>query len=124
MGNHLSRTGITSQSQAALKSRSLEWSLNLLSLAPDWGLPSQYLSILLVRSYRTFAPLPYFSVLGGMFLWHFPHGFPHWELPSKLDHMGARTFLKKVLFRFQNKTFSRLPPLLSFSIKLIIKKNI
>ncbi len=27
-------------------------------LAPYWGLPSQYLSILLVRSYRTFAPLP------------------------------------------------------------------
>ena len=27
-------------------------------LAPGRGLPSQYLSILLVRSYRTFAPLP------------------------------------------------------------------
>jgi len=27
-------------------------------LAPHRGLPSQYLSILLVRSYRTFAPLP------------------------------------------------------------------
>ena len=27
-------------------------------LAPNRGLPSQYLSILLVRSYRTFAPLP------------------------------------------------------------------
>lgn len=37
-----------------------------LHLASTWGLPSQYLSILLVRSYRTFAPLPqmrrYFSV--------------------------------------------------------------
>jgi hypothetical protein len=27
-------------------------------LAPDRGLPSQHLSMLLVRSYRTFAPLP------------------------------------------------------------------
>lgn len=27
-------------------------------LAPNRGLPSQHLSILLVRSYRTFAPLP------------------------------------------------------------------
>jgi hypothetical protein len=27
-------------------------------LAPDRGLPSQRLSTLLVRSYRTFAPLP------------------------------------------------------------------
>jgi len=86
--------------------------LNLLSLAPSRGLPSQYLSILLVRSYRTFAPLPYLKVLGGMFLWHYPHGFPHWELPSKPCHLGARTFLKKVLFRFQNKTFLRLPLLL------------
>ena len=29
-----------------------------LDLASDWGLPSQHLSVLLVRSYRTFAPLP------------------------------------------------------------------
>ena len=32
--------------------------LHPFDLAPYWGLPSQYLSILLVRSYRTFAPLP------------------------------------------------------------------
>jgi hypothetical protein len=70
--------------------------INLLSLAPSRGLPSQHFSMLLVRSYRTLAPLPY-KVLGGMFLWHYPHGYPHWELPSKPDHMGARTFLKKVL---------------------------
>ena len=31
---------------------------NPFDLAPYQGLPSQYLSILLVRSYRTFAPLP------------------------------------------------------------------
>jgi len=29
-----------------------------LDLAPNRGLPSQHLSMLLVRSYRTFAPLP------------------------------------------------------------------
>jgi len=98
--------------------------INLLSLAPSRGLPSQHLSMLLVRSYRTLAPLPYIDVLGGMFLWHYPHGYPHWELPSKPDHVGARTFLKKVLFWKQNKTFLRLPLLLSFSIVLIIQKNI
>ena len=98
--------------------------INLLSLAPSWGLPSQHFSMLLVRSYRTLAPLPYIKVLGGMFLWHYPHGYPHWELPSKPDHMGARTFLKKVLFCFQNKTFLRLPLLLSSSIVLITPKSI
>jgi len=59
-----------------------------------------------------------------MFLWHYPHGYPHWELPSKPDHLGARTFLKKVLFCFQNKTFLRLPLLLSFSIVLNTKNLI
>ena len=98
--------------------------INLLSLAPSRGLPSQHFSMLLVRSYHTLAPLPYNKVLGGMFLWHYPHGCPHWELPSKPDHMGARTFLKKVLFCFQNKTFSRLPLLLSFSIMLNTPKII
>jgi len=97
--------------------------INLLSLAPSRGLPSQHFSMLLVRSYRTLAPLPYLEVLGGMFLWHYPHGYPHWELPSKPDHMGARTFLKNVLFWKQNKTFLRLPLLLSFSIMLIASKN-
>ena len=62
--------------------------------------------------------------LGGMFLWHYPHGFPYWELPSKPGHVGARTFLKRVLFCFQNKTLLRLPPLLLLSIMPIIKKNI
>ena len=48
--------------------------------------------MLLVRSYRTFAPLPVNT--GGMFLWHYPHGCPHWALPSKFGLWGARTFLK------------------------------
>jgi len=36
--------------------------INLLSLAPSRGLPSQHFSMLLVRSYRTLAPLPYISI--------------------------------------------------------------
>ena len=69
-------------------------------LAPSRGLPSQHLSMLLVRSYRTFAPLPCLlgfphEAFGGVFLWHYPHGHPHWALPSKFDHLGARTFLKR-----------------------------
>ena len=100
MGNHLSRAGITSQSQAALKSRFCNGHKSTKPCSRR-GLPSQHFSMLLVRSYRTIAPLPYVKVLGGMFLWHYPHGYPHWELPSKPDHMGARTFLKKIYF--QNK---------------------
>ena len=57
--------------------------------------------MLLVRSCRTFAPLPVphpepvgvRGAIGGVFLWHFPHGYPHWALPSKPGHWGARTFL-------------------------------
>jgi|GEM_PF-6964686 len=28
-----------------------------------------------------------------MFLWHYPHGHPHWALPSKFGLSEARTFL-------------------------------
>ncbi len=59
--------------------------------APTRGLPSQHLSVLLVRSYRTFAPLP--RKRGGIFLWHYPHDRSHWALPSKFGLWGARTFL-------------------------------
>ncbi len=54
--------------------------------------------MLLVRSYRTFAPLPVHGLpraIGGVFLWHSPHGHPHWALPSKPGHWGARTFLNR-----------------------------
>ena len=56
--------------------------------------------MLLVRSYRTFAPLPVpgggpHGAIGGVFLWHSPHGHPHWALPSKPGHRGARTFLNR-----------------------------
>ena len=59
--------------------------------------------MLLVRSYRTFAPLPVPGVepheaIGGVFLWHSPHGRPHWALPSKSGHRGARTFLNQARF--------------------------
>ncbi len=65
-------------------------------LAPNRGLPSQRLSTLLVRSYRTFAPLPPDTSEGGIFLWHYPHDRSHWALPSKFGLWGARTFLKLV----------------------------
>ena len=70
---------------------------SFLGLAPSRGLPSQHLSMLLVRSYRTFAPLPVPAepAIGGVFLWHSPHGHPHWALPSKFGHLGARTFLNR-----------------------------
>lgn len=32
-----------------------------------------------------------------MFLWHYPHGYPHWALPSKFGLSGARTFLRFTL---------------------------
>ncbi len=52
--------------------------------------------MLLVRSYRTLAPLPVPGrAIGGVFLWHCPHGRPHWALPSKPGHWGARTFLNQ-----------------------------
>ena len=31
--------------------------------------------------------------IGDVFLWHSPHGHPHWALSSKPGHRGARTFL-------------------------------
>ncbi len=84
-----------------------------LGLAPSRGLPSQHLSMLLVRSYRTLAPLPVPTgqarwAIGGVFLWHSPHGHPHWALPSKPGHWGARTFL--------NRSRSHQPKLISPSI--------
>jgi hypothetical protein len=86
-------------------------------LAPNRGLPSQFLTKLLVRSYRTltqerrkkkeerreelflilhsslFILLSFF--LGGIFLWHYPHDRSHWALPSKSGFWGARTFLRR-----------------------------
>jgi hypothetical protein len=50
--------------------------------------------MLLVRSYRTFAPLPVKLNYGGMFLWHYPHDRSHWALPSRFGLSEARTFLE------------------------------
>ena len=66
------------------------------TLLPNRGLPSQSLATLLVRSYRTFAPLPPTTLvaLGGIFLWHYPHDRSHWALSSRFGLSGARTFLR------------------------------
>lgn len=31
--------------------------------------------------------------IGGMFLWHYPRGYPHWEFPQRCVLLKARTFL-------------------------------
>ena len=74
--------------------------------------------MLLVRSYRTFAPLPVPAepAIGGVFLWHSPHGHPHWALPSKLGHRGARTFLNRSQWPEGNGSRLRSPRLLSTPI--------
>ena len=101
MGNHLSGTIVTDNlKRLSIGARSMASCAP--RLAPGRGLPSQHLSMLLVRSYRTFAPLPRLlgfphEALGGVFLWHYPHGHPHWELPSKPGQIGARTFLNRIL---------------------------
>ena len=35
------------------------------------------------------------SAIGGVFLWHCPHGRPHRALPGRPGHRGARTFLNR-----------------------------
>ncbi len=76
--------------------------------------------MLLVRSYRTFAPLPEESIImhssGGIFLWHFPHDRSHWALPSKFGLSEARTFLE-LLTQFATVS----PTLLNFS--LMVKRG-
>ena len=66
VGDHLSGTAVTGQPLAAHFLGTRQHGQPLFPrLAPSRGLPSQHLSMLLVRSYRTFAPLP--CLLG------FPH---------------------------------------------------
>ena len=94
---------------------------NLFDLAPNRGLPSQHLSMLLVRSYRTFAPLPVYFVkdTGGIFLWHYPRSHLHWELPSKSGLWGVRTFLKKTTEAINLQPPRLLSPLISVLDKRI-----
>jgi len=74
-----------------------------------WGLPSQTVTCLLVSSCLTVPPLPENEdlALGGLFLWHFPWGHPHWTLSSTLP-CGAPTFLRY--------KYPRLSDLLAFLI--------
>ena len=63
-----------------------------------WGLPGRRVTAPPVRSYRTISPLPATGSrvarrLGGVFLWHFPAGFPGSALPTTLP-FGVRTFLE------------------------------
>ena len=58
------------------------------------GLPSST-SMLLVRSYRTAPACAGKPAIGGVFLW-LSSGHPHWALPSKPGHQGARTFLNRI----------------------------
>jgi hypothetical protein len=46
---------------------------------------------------------------GGMFLWHSPHGCPHWALPSKFGLSEARTFLKPASLPICNPLAGSLP---------------
>jgi len=61
-----------------------------------WGLPDELVT------QPTGELLPHHFTLttltrGGMFLWHFPWGHPHWVLPSTLPS-GVRTFLRQKRF--------------------------
>lgn len=42
--------------------------------------------------------------IGGVFLWHCPHGHPHWALPSRPGHWGARTFLNRPRYGPEGRT--------------------
>src|SRR2546428_3378933 len=101
------------------------------SSPPMWpctgrGLPRSPVTRSLVRSYHTIAPLPidpphptlsplsrgeeYEELpIGGMFLWHFPWGRPHWELPSALP-FGVRTFLRRLVVSGGRPACSRAYP--------------
>jgi hypothetical protein len=64
-------------------------------LAPDGVFPAAVVTACAVGSYPTVSPLPdRQSGRAVSFLWHFPRGYPHRELPGVLP-FGARTFLRK-----------------------------
>ena len=57
-GSYLSGTHVTARLERYTKLGPVKDQPSFRDLAPNRGLPSQHLSILLVRSYRTLAPLP------------------------------------------------------------------
>jgi len=57
-GGYLSGTYVTARLKRFSNAEQEKDQPLFLDLAPNRGLPSQHLSMLLVRSYRTFAPLP------------------------------------------------------------------
>ena len=58
VGGYLSGTAVADGLERRIKRNGADGQPSFLGLAPSRGLPSQHLSMLLVRSYRTFAPLP------------------------------------------------------------------
>ena len=58
VGGYLSGTAVADGLERRIKRNGADGQPSFLGLAPGRGLPSQHLSMLLVRSYRTFAPLP------------------------------------------------------------------
>ena len=58
VGGYLSGTAVADGLERRINRNGADGQPSFLGLAPSRGLPSQHLSMLLVRSYRTFAPLP------------------------------------------------------------------
>ena len=61
------------------------------------------------------------TAIGGVFLWHCPHGRPHRALPGRPGHRGARTFLNR-----PDRSLGRNPATLhrSRSPRLLSKKQV
>ena len=55
--------------------------------------------------------------IGGVFLWHCPHGRPHWALPSRPGHSGARTFLNRTRHPSEEKGRSDRDHLACFPVR-------
>src|SRR5256714_5027873 len=100
MGSHPSATPLDAAGLAALRPT---WDSAGSVIVPAWpctgrGLPGRRVAAPPVRSYRTISPLPARGSaatprLGGVFLWHFPAGFPGSASPTTLP-CGVRTFLE------------------------------
>jgi len=72
-----------------------------------WGLPDRPVTRSvgeLLPHHFTLTP----QTRGGMFLWHFPWGHPHWVLPSTLPS-GVRTFLRRCRSRRPPDPLQTLP---------------